>query len=73
MAARKTPQMLAVEARYGKSIEDVLMDLYRRHGTLEKVGAELGGFKRQTMSVWFARLGLATRLLPEPPAANARP
>lgn len=59
--------MQAIEAREGRSIDEILRDLYVVRGlSLEAVGAELAGpgqkpFSKSAVSRWLDRFGIAAR------------
>jgi transposase-like protein len=57
----KTPSMLLIEARRGRSIESDIVDLYIRRGLMqEQVAAELG-IDSSTLSRWMRELGIDAR------------
>jgi hypothetical protein len=57
--ARKS-RLRELEAQEGRPAGDVVIDLYKQHGSLEKVAGHLG-VTQSTLSVWLLKLGLEVR------------
>ncbi|MBZ0280752.1 MAG: hypothetical protein K8L97_08415 [Anaerolineae bacterium] len=59
----KTFLMQLVEHNYpGKTIEQIMIDAYREHGT-ERAAAAALGITQQSFNAWKFRLGLEDKLL----------
>lgn len=58
---RKTSLMKLIELQHGKSIEELLHELYWTNGlTTDEVGRELG-INQSTVSKWMERFGILAR------------
>lgn len=57
----KTLMMLLIERDHGKSIEQLMLDAFRQHGT-ERSAADAMGITQQSFNVWKYRLGLADEI-----------
>jgi transcriptional regulator with PAS, ATPase and Fis domain len=58
--ARKTRAMREIEERYGRPIEQVLTEVFNRHGSYEEAAAELG-IDHTTLWRWMDGLGICVR------------
>jgi hypothetical protein len=54
----KTLMMMLIERDQGKSIEQLMVEAFRQHGT-ERGAADAIGITQQSFNVWKYRLGLA--------------
>lgn len=57
----KTLMMLLIERDQGKSIEQLMLEAFRQHGT-ERGAADAIGITQQSFNVWKYRLGLADEI-----------
>lgn len=65
MTRRKTRAMLEIEQQHGKSLEDLLGELFSKHHTQQAVAGQIG-IDASTLSGWMWRLGLTTRTIVVP-------
>jgi len=70
-ATPKTALMYGIEAKYGKDIKSVIVDVYERTGTLALASSELG-IEVSTLSKWFSRFGITLHRTAQP-ADNSNP
>jgi len=56
----KTAKMLREETRLGRPLEEIIPETYRRCGSLEATGAELG-INQNTLYNWMIRLGITIK------------
>ena len=54
---QQTAAMILAERQYGKTIRDLIIDLYDEHRNLEKVAVYLD-VSRATLVTWRVKLGL---------------
>ncbi len=57
----KTLMMMLIERDQGKSIEQLMLEAFRQHGT-ERGAADEIGITQQSFNVWKYRLGLADEI-----------
>ncbi len=57
----KTWAMQAVEAREGRTLEDLIEELYQRDGLTQVEVANRLGITNSALSRWMAALGIPTR------------
>lgn len=57
----KTLMMMLIERDQGKSIEQLMLEAFRQHGT-ERGAADAIGITQQSFNVWKYRLGLADEI-----------
>lgn len=55
-----TLKMKLIEQERGKKIDEILIDLFQRHGNVYLVANELG-VSQSTISTWLMRLGMEIR------------
>lgn len=58
----RVSKMQQIETQKGKPIEDIITELYEKHGSQTAVAAELG-IAQGTLSVWLVKLGLKEKLV----------
>ncbi len=57
----KTLMMMLIEREQGKSIEQLMLESFRQHGT-ERGAADAMGITQQSFNVWKYRLNLADEI-----------
>lgn len=62
---KKTPLMLAAEARAGKPLEEALPELLNAHGWAKTVG--ILEVDRATINYWLLKLGIGGKMVYSPP------
>lgn len=54
---RKTPSMRVLELTHNKEIREIMLELFRQHGS-ERAAAESMNIRQQTFNQWKFRLGI---------------